>query len=100
MRVSVGRTKTGKPKVYADMHLAAKRVNGVVYSTWSGRGHLRCGEDEAQDLVVAALAASGYPVDLAEGVLATAKHGRGKDSTGTFSSPYVSPRNTPEHSEE
>lgn len=97
LELSLGRTRAGSPKVFASLVLGARRLNNTVLSTWNGEGYMNCDEDEAMNLVTRALRSRGYPEDLAEGVIASAKH---KHSEGTFSSPYVSPNPTPDNSEE
>lgn len=97
LHVSLGRTTMGAPKVFAELVIGARKQGGVLISSWHGEGFMKCPENEAMDMVEGALRKHGYPVDLAEGVVATAKH---RSSEGLFSSPYLSPSSTPNHSEE
>lgn len=104
LELSLGRTRTlislwrspgrrpRSPKVFATLVLGARRQNEYLLSTWNGEGFMNCNEDEAMELVTRALRSHGYPEDLAEGIIASAKH---KNSEGTFSSPYVSPNPSP-----
>lgn len=96
LELSLGRTRMGSPKVFASLVLGARRQNNHLLSSWNGEGFLNCNEDEALDLVTRALRRHGHPEDLAEGIISSAKN---KSSEGIFSSPYISPNHTPDHSE-